>query len=137
LIFRAWSHWRALSGSKHIEFLLDQKLISPKPSKILDEVYSSKTNPFDSKNITKDIKEGTVDLEETLVLHKSDAKRLNEALRIPQLEMEIERAVWQVDKAIQAKKDAIVREAGKGATQSNAEHGLAGTKPEENNRKDI
>src|ERR1700722_11184421 len=41
LVYRAWSHWRALSGSKHIQFLIERKLIKTKPSPILDTLYSA------------------------------------------------------------------------------------------------
>lgn len=97
LVFRAWSHWRALSGSKHIEFLLDKNLITPQSSPILNELYKSGERPFDisaSKNNT-----------ETMVLHNSDGKRIAEALEIPELSVELDRAVWQVEKALHAEKE--------------------------------
>lgn len=107
LVFRAWSHWRALSGSKHVEFLLDKKLIVPKPSKILDELYTSGNRPFDTESFS------TASLSETkgpaaeavpdaLILNKSDAKRIAELLEMPELDIELDRAVWQVEKAIDA-----------------------------------
>jgi hypothetical protein len=37
-----------------------------------------------------------------MVLHKSDGKRISEALGIPELDIELDRAVWQVEKALKA-----------------------------------
>jgi len=42
---------------------------------------------------------------ETMVLHKSDGKRIAEALNIPELYVELDRAVWQVEKSLQAEKE--------------------------------
>lgn len=109
LIYRAWSHWRALSGSRHIQFLLENKFIKPTPSTILDTIYSNGHLPFDavSKESAKEpsnFKNG-VDLEERMVLHESNGKRIAEALDIPELTMELDRAVWQVEKALSGKKE--------------------------------
>lgn len=40
-----------------------------------------------------------------MVLHKSDGKRIAEALKIPELNVELDRAVWQVRKALEAEKE--------------------------------
>jgi len=103
LVFRAWSHWRALSGSKHIEFLLDKKLITAQPSPILDELYSTGKRPFNTTSNSQQMSEPKG--RETMVLHKSDGKRIAEALGVPELYVELDRAVWQVEKALQAEKD--------------------------------
>ena len=108
LAFRAWSHWRALSGSRHIEFLLEKKLITPQPSNILDELYSAGKKPFNtsaSLPTTSSTPEDSTAPEETIILHKSDGKRIAEALKIPELNVELDRAVWQVKKALEAKKE--------------------------------
>jgi len=107
LVFRAWSHWRALSGSKHIEFLLDKNLVKPKPSTILSELYASGELRFGSTSITGTEKSSLLskDWDEEMVLHKSDGKRIAEALDIPELDVELDRAVWQVEKSIQAAKE--------------------------------
>jgi len=105
LVFRAWSHWRALSGSKHIEFLLDKKLITPQPSKILDELYSSGKRPFDTRSVSSRASQDSTTGEDSMVLHKSDGKRIAQALEIPELDIELDRAVWQVEKALTAEKE--------------------------------
>jgi hypothetical protein len=107
LVFRAWSHWRALSGSKHIEFLLDNKLVKPKASPILDELYASGKLRFDASSISSTAKstDASEDPIEEMVLHKSDGTRIAEALEIPELDVELDRAVWQVEKALRAAKE--------------------------------
>lgn len=109
LVYRAWSHWRALSGSKHIEFLLDNHLITPKPSQILDEVYSAQIKKAATE---KTIVEQSPDIvskppnstdskeEETMVLSKESSKLIAKALDIPELEVELDRAIWQVETKI-------------------------------------
>jgi len=107
LVYRAWSHWRALGGAAHLEFLLKNDLLEPKPSKILDELYSNGRNPFvdpPSPNTTPASDNGPLE-DDIIVLHKSDGKRIAEALKIPELETELDRAVWQVEKALNAKKE--------------------------------
>lgn len=43
--------------------------------------------------------------EDSMVLHKSDGKRIAQALEIPELDIELDRAVWQVEKALTAEKE--------------------------------
>lgn len=40
-----------------------------------------------------------------MVLHKSDGKRIAQALNIPELDIELDRAVWQVEKALMAEQE--------------------------------
>lgn len=40
-----------------------------------------------------------------MILHKSSGKKIAEALNIPELDMELDRAVWQVEKALKAEKE--------------------------------
>ena len=94
-----------MSGSKHIEFLLDKKLITPRPSKILDELYTSGKRPFDTGSVTRTISHDSTTGTDTMVLHKSDGKRIAQALEMPQLDIELDRAVWQVEKALMAENE--------------------------------
>lgn len=112
LVFRAWSHWRALSGSKHIEFLLDNKLIKSQPSPILNQLYSTGKHPF-YKPVASTIQQfpsssaqsqAGISESETIILKKSDGELIAEALKVPELEMELARAVWQVEKSLEAEK---------------------------------
>ena len=97
-----------MSGSKHVEFLLDKKLITPQPSKILDELYSSGKMRFDFESVSSITSQDSKDTppdEEIMVLHKSDGKRIAKALEIPELDVELDRAVWQVEKALKSEID--------------------------------
>ena len=106
LVFRAWSHWRALKGSQHLEFLLDNKLIAAKPSKILDELYPTGKNAFKTESVpTSGETSSSAKDEERMLLHKADGKRIAEALEIPELNVELDRAVWQIEKALNAEKE--------------------------------
>lgn len=64
-------------------------MVQSKPSKILDELYSSGTSPFDHGG------------EEKMLLHHDNGKRIAEALDLPELNIEIDRAVWQVETALE------------------------------------
>ena len=105
LVFRAWSHWRALSGSKHLQFLLENKLITAKPSKILDELYATGKRSFDRGPTSSPESTSSPLQEEEMVLHKTDGKRISKALDVPELDVELDRAVWQVEKALKAEKE--------------------------------
>ena len=94
-----------MSGSKHIEFLLDKKLITPQPSKILDELYTSRKRPFDTGSVTSTTSHDSTAGTDAMVLHKSDGKRIAQALEMPQLDIELDRAVWQVEKALMAENE--------------------------------
>jgi len=87
---------------------LDNKLITVKPSTILDELYSTGKQPFDIH---------TPGSNEQMVLHHSNGKRIADALDIPELEIEMDRAVWQVETALkreeQEYKDIKAKETGK------------------------
>ncbi|TEY38999.1 hypothetical protein BOTCAL_0473g00050 [Botryotinia calthae] len=106
LCFRAYSHWKALAGSKHIDFLLKENLIAPKPSKILDELYLRNKIPFpDSKSAADTLSSNSnVSDVETMLLHASDGEEIAKALDIPELQMELDRAVWQVENDLEAKR---------------------------------
>ncbi|KAK2630596.1 hypothetical protein QTJ16_001416 [Diplocarpon rosae] len=114
LVYRAWSHWRALSGSKHIEFLLDKNLIRVTPSKILDDLYAEGNLPHDAAREKSSEKSSTttndVDVDEKMVLHKSNTQNIAEALGIPELDIELDRAVWQVERALREKQELVEEE---------------------------
>ncbi|RKF64486.1 Uncharacterized protein C23H3.12c [Erysiphe neolycopersici] len=90
LVYRAWSHWKALSGSKHLQFLLDNNLITPKPLAILDELREE----------AEAEKVKVKDQEEKILLDESSGKKIADALSMPELEVELGRAIKQVDNAL-------------------------------------
>lgn len=79
-------------------------MVLPQSSKILDELYSTGKRPFKPKPALE-ADETNHPGEETMVLHESDGKRISEALNIPELYIELDRAVWQVERALQAEKE--------------------------------
>ncbi|KAH6996296.1 mitochondrial K+-H+ exchange-related-domain-containing protein [Ilyonectria sp. MPI-CAGE-AT-0026] len=89
LLYRAWSHWRAIAGGKHIQWLLEKKLVKPAPSKILDELYATHAaTPKEPQN-----------KEQTLLTQK-EVQTFSSQLDIPALEIELERAIWQVEQSL-------------------------------------
>lgn len=108
LVYRAWSHWRALAGSKHIQFLLSKGLVAPNPSPILDILYSpgimkamrpsvtlgsNTPKPADSSTPLLENKH----LDEVMLLGEGDSARIAKALGMPELHAELDRAIWQVE----------------------------------------
>ncbi|TQS32976.1 hypothetical protein Golomagni_06695, partial [Golovinomyces magnicellulatus] len=96
LVYRAWSHWRAQAGGKHIQWLAQNNLLQNSPSSILDKLYM---------NAPKQTSDG---LEQPLLSHK-EIRNFSETLEMPQLETELDRAIWQIeqarDKEAQAQKE--------------------------------
>ncbi|KAK3954043.1 mitochondrial K+-H+ exchange-related-domain-containing protein [Pseudoneurospora amorphoporcata] len=142
LCYRAWSHHRALSGGKHLVYLLQQpsRLLSFYPSPILDEVYSTQRFPLpftpepttgpeaetfkhpDPVKVVKAInatektggvnlghalEEGEVENGEVMLLSQENAKKMVKLLDVPELEVELERAIWQVETAVEKKNKEI------------------------------
>ncbi|KAG6072958.1 hypothetical protein E4U33_003101 [Claviceps sp. LM78 group G4] len=103
LVYRAWSHWRAIAGAKHIQFLVSKKLLRPTASPVLDALYSQagaqqKTQaptPSDQSSSSS-----SPTSQETLLLTQAQVRSFSEKLDVPALELELERAIWQVEQAI-------------------------------------
>jgi len=91
---------------------VDNRLVTPKPSKILDELYSTGKLSFDTPSISTTEKSSadSNDTEEKMILQESDGKRISEALELPELDMELDRAVWQVERALKAEKEKKAEE---------------------------
>ena len=106
--------WAARSGSQHLEFLLDKRLIRLRPSTILRFAYTEaamdkfvKQIDDEVENIKKDSRNGMKVKEpnEQMLLSSSSGALIAERLGIPGIQMEIDRAVWQVERAIKAQQD--------------------------------
>lgn len=100
LAYRGWSHWRALSGSKHLEFLVEKTLLNPKPLPELEALYASRV-PRVPENTSPDkqpseMVENVGKSEDRLLLELADAKKLATILDAPELVVEAERAILQV-----------------------------------------
>lgn len=118
LAYRAWSHWRALAGGRHIQLLLQKNLLTLTPSPILDQVYANQKHPLPaaSEPAAEEppiLEAGKIDHPkpdaaplhpegETMLLSQDNGRRMTAALDLPQLEVELERAIWQVETAIRS-----------------------------------
>lgn len=109
LVYRAFSNWRAIAGGKHMQWLLANKLLVPSPSKALDLVYAQ--SPA-AKNDDATVKE------EILLTH-TQIRRCTDTLEIPELETELDRAVWQIEEEL--KKEELKKQEA-GASSSPAKH---------------
>ncbi|KAI1488369.1 mitochondrial K+-H+ exchange-related-domain-containing protein [Biscogniauxia mediterranea] len=108
LVYRAWSHWRALAGGKHIQFLVSNDLLAISPSKVLDTIYprlmsstpvpTEPTTNIGSKQSPPAASKPSQG--ERMLLTQENRRQLVTALEIPELEVELERAIWQVEAAI-------------------------------------
>jgi len=114
----------AYSGSKHLEFLLHNNLPTLNPSWELDEVYTaglmyptrhiSRAAPRPTKEqaeqVSSVVQQQTHNgAEDVMVLQRWNGKLIAEQFKLPDMEIEIERAVEQVERSIKAK-DELVEE---------------------------
>ncbi|KAL2754601.1 hypothetical protein ACRALDRAFT_2043544 [Sodiomyces alcalophilus JCM 7366] len=106
LAYRAWSHWRAIAGGAHLEFLRKNKLVDLSPSHLLDSIYSPLTNKPHKQTLSPaqhpNPASGSPGVEEKVLLSNDDGVRIAETLDLPELKVEMERAIWQVNNALNA-----------------------------------
>ncbi|KAI5299171.1 hypothetical protein KEM55_002492 [Ascosphaera atra] len=70
LAYRAWSHWRALEGSKHLAFLLDNKLVAPNSHAALERLYHDNHTVVTGREKEKGMPFGDEDEEEAVTTTK-------------------------------------------------------------------
>lgn len=113
----------AWSGAKHLEFLLsNNKAPTPNPSAELDELYTaglmyptrtlSRAAPRPTREqaeqVAKVVEQQTNDgAEDVMVLQRWNGKLIAERFKLPDMEIEIERAVEQVENSIKAKEELM------------------------------
>ncbi|EMC96481.1 hypothetical protein BAUCODRAFT_148084 [Baudoinia panamericana UAMH 10762] len=121
--FRAWSHYRALYGGKLLEHVLKKDMVRMTDSKILNEMYArgllspnrpqardaSSPSVEETERVVQEVQVQTVDgKEDVMLLQQWNAKLIAEAFKLPEMQIEIERAVEQVETAMKkAKKDQV------------------------------
>ncbi|KAK8080674.1 hypothetical protein PG997_008492 [Apiospora hydei] len=119
LVYRAWSHWRALAGGKHLEFLLSNNLLALTPSPILNKIYPA-TLPHSSEDAEKSTQQSTSERplpeKEVMLLSRTNEQALAKGMNVPELEVEVERAMWQVQHAIQKEEEEKVAKSQQQAT---------------------
>jgi hypothetical protein len=122
VLYRAYSHWTALKGSKYLEFLLKHNLPTPTPSSALDEVYTaglmyptrqlSRVAPNPTAAHADEVA-GVVhkltnnETKDVMVLQRWNGKLIAEQFNLPDMEVEIERAVEQVENSIKSKAELM------------------------------
>lgn len=114
LAYRAWSHWRALSGSKHIQHLLENKGLVYTSSPILDAIYTQERTVLgEAKSVAPQIREAgnkeeasgqEEEPERLLISNPGGSKAIADAFDAPPLELELERAIWQIETALEKEK---------------------------------
>ncbi|KAI0200046.1 mitochondrial K+-H+ exchange-related-domain-containing protein [Astrocystis sublimbata] len=118
LVYRAWSHYRALAGGKHLQWLLSKQFYTLSPMESLDAAYAGRSPamPASTNADAKSSDHGgeSSQAPEKLLLTQEGGHKLAQALEIPELEVELERAIWQVENAIrkQTEKDTEQRQSG-------------------------
>ncbi|RVD86404.1 uncharacterized protein DFL_004681 [Arthrobotrys flagrans] len=123
LVFRAYSHWRALQGGRHLEFLVKNNLLDPQPDTQLDRIYKTKIErvaeyvDIDKETIKQAAEAGVMDeaaeehlQEEFELIEEPTAKEVAEVLKIPQLVVELERACEQVHLLVEEKRKEVKKE---------------------------
>ncbi|CAI7668076.1 hypothetical protein PCG10_000410 [Penicillium crustosum] len=106
LAYRGWSHWRALNGSRHLEFLVEKNLLNPISLPEIEQLYakraSQKLEGTTTETSYSDVAENIEQSEDRVLLKMSDAKRLATILDAPELALEAERAIIQVSQQLEA-----------------------------------
>nr|POE94422.1 uncharacterized protein c23h3.12c [Quercus suber] len=121
LCFRAYSHYRALYGSKFLAHLLGKDRVRATASTRMDKLYTaglmhgsaekvkSVADPEDAEvaDVVREVQAqvGGEGREEVMLLKTWNGKVIAEEFGLPEMEVEIERAVWQVERAIRKEKE--------------------------------
>ncbi|KAF2224720.1 mitochondrial K+-H+ exchange-related-domain-containing protein [Elsinoe ampelina] len=122
LAFRAWSHYKAWYGGRYLAWLLGKGWVVPRGSKVLDELYARgflegeggkgggkvrvRVEEAEVERVAREVKDRDAKGEEVLVLKAWNGQAIAEEFKLPEMEVEIERAVEQVQKAIEEAKTA-------------------------------
>ncbi|KAL9597562.1 MAG: hypothetical protein Q9219_005064 [cf. Caloplaca sp. 3 TL-2023] len=117
LCFRAWSHWKARSGSHHLEFLLGNRLLTLRTSRNLDIAYKAGGLDVVMKRLDSEaeetLKKSTTGSQgrnddpeaERMLLTQSNGKLIADLMELPELEEHVQRAVKQVEKTLSARQE--------------------------------
>ncbi|KOS45397.1 hypothetical protein ACN38_g3637 [Penicillium nordicum] len=106
LAYRGWSHWRALNGSRHLEFLVEKNLLNPISLPELEQLYAKRASQTLERTTTEtsysEVAEDIEQSEDRVLLKMSDARKLATILDAPELALEAERAIIQVSEQLEA-----------------------------------
>jgi hypothetical protein len=106
MLFRTWSHYRALNGGKYLEALLSRNLVAPTPSKEMDDMYAAGLPTNSSRTASANPPLQQNEIGETMLLKRWNGKLIAETFQLPELEIEISRAVDQVEAMVTGEKKA-------------------------------
>lgn len=110
--FRCWSHWRALRGSDHLDFMLDHRILrfisTPEVEKIYKTVAPDLQHSY--RFVTKNQVLDGDDPKEHLLLTTGSHTIISQDLQVPELSGEVERAVLQVQTSIRKQEEEQQRE---------------------------
>lgn len=100
---------QALNGSKHLELLVEKNLLHPISYPGLEKLYAERVSEsLDNTHPEKSAPKMVEDVERSddrLLLQMSDAKKLASILDAPELALEAERAIIQVEEKLEAQND--------------------------------
>ncbi|KIX05735.1 uncharacterized protein Z518_03707 [Rhinocladiella mackenziei CBS 650.93] len=103
--YRCWSHWRALKGSDHLDFILDNRLFRPvSPPEIEDLYEQAAPDAPDFTFVTRgQILDGSAPPEQ-IILPANSHNLVAKATGVPELSGEVERALWQIERQFKREK---------------------------------
>jgi len=94
---------QALNGSKHLEFLIKKDLLNPVPYPALEQLYAERVSgALKTTHAEKSAPDVVENSDDKLLLEMSDAKQLATILDAPELALEAERAIVQVEQQLNA-----------------------------------
>lgn len=110
-----------MNGSKHLEYLLKKDLLNPVSFPGLEQLYAKRVaralgNDGLEKAASSMVEEVEKN-EDRLLLDMADAKKLASILDAPELALEAERAIYQVDESLKTQNQAAA-EAAESSTAS-------------------
>lgn len=88
-----------------MEFLLDKGLIEPSPSSTLDAAYRKSSILTTKEDVESDSATAKSGPKERMLLSLEDGRVIAESIGVPEIEVEITRAVQQVQQTLKAQKD--------------------------------
>lgn len=91
-----------MKGADHLDFIIQHRLFRPRSTPTLEDLYDEVAPDSPDFNFVTaaQVEEKTVP-EEKVILTRESHVKISSRLEVPELSGEIERAVWQVDQALQ------------------------------------
>jgi len=103
--YRCWSHWRALKGSDHLDFILDNRLYRPISPPEIEELYEQVApDSPDFTFVTRSQVEDGSATPEQIILPADSHNLVATVTGVPELSGEVERAAWQIQQQFEREK---------------------------------